>query len=41
MEGTGFADLTLNGDPPGNARSVLLTGDGCAWHGFVTGGEVT
>lgn len=39
MEGTGYHDLTLNGDPPGNARSVLLMG-GCAWHGFVTNGEV-
>lgn len=38
IEGSGFADLTLNGDPPGTARSVLLTG-GCGWHGFVTAGE--
>lgn len=38
FEGTGFSDLTLNGDPVGAARSVLLTG-GCAWHGFVTNGE--
>lgn len=38
LAGTGYADLTLNGDPPGNARSVLLTG-GCAWHGFITDGE--
>jgi hypothetical protein len=38
MEGTGYGDLTLNGDPPGAARSVLLLG-GCAWHGFVTNGE--
>lgn len=39
LEGTGFHDLTLNGD--GGSRSVLLTGGGCAWHGFVTNGEVT
>lgn len=38
LEGTGLHDLTLNGDP--GSRSVLLTG-GCAWHGFVTNGEVT
>lgn len=40
LEGTGYHDLTLNGDPPGNARSVLLLG-GCDWHGFITNGEVT
>lgn len=42
LEGTGYADLTLNGDAAGGggARSVLLT-SGCAWHGFVTNGEVT
>lgn len=40
LEGTGYHDLTLNGDPPGAARSVLLTG-GCGWHGHVTKGEVT
>jgi hypothetical protein len=39
MDGTGYDDLTLNGDPPGSARSVLLTG-GCNWHGFITDGEV-
>lgn len=38
LEGTGLDDLTLNGDPPGNARSVALEG-GCAWHGFVTMGD--
>ena len=38
IEGTGFGDITLNADPPGTARSVLLIG-GCAWHGFVTHGE--
>lgn len=40
LDGTGFHDLTLNGDPPGTARSVQLTA-GCKWHGFVTNGEVT
>jgi hypothetical protein len=40
MVGTGFDDLTLNADPPGTARSVLLT-SGCGWHGFVNNGEVT
>lgn len=38
--GTSFEDLTLNGDPPGNARSVLLTA-GCRWHGLITNGEVS
>lgn len=40
LEGTGFDDLTLNGDAigGGGARSVLLT-SGCGWHGFVTNGE--
>ncbi len=38
LEGSSFDDLTLNGD--GGSRSVLLAG-GCAWHGFVTNGEVT
>ena len=38
LVGTGLHDLTLNGDPPGAARSVLLT-SGCGWHGFVTNGE--
>lgn len=42
LDGTGFHDLTLNGDQAGGggARSVLLT-SGCQWHGFVTAGEVT
>jgi hypothetical protein len=40
LDGTGMNDLTLNGDPPGSARSVLLKG-GCAWHGHITNGEVT
>lgn len=40
--GTGFDDLTLEGDAPGGggARSVQLTG-GCSWHGFITNGEAT
>jgi hypothetical protein len=40
LDGTGIDDLTLNGDPPGAARSVLLTA-GCGWHGFVTNGDAT
>lgn len=40
MEGSDYGDLTLNADPPGTARSVQLTG-GCAWHGFVTNGDIT
>jgi hypothetical protein len=40
LDGTGYDDLTLNGDPPGNARSVQLTG-GCNAHFHVTSGEVT
>lgn len=36
--GTGFEDLTINGDPVGAARSIALKG-GCAWHGFVTAGD--
>lgn len=39
MHGTGLDDLTLNADPPSEARSVLLTGEGCGWHGFVTNGS--
>lgn len=39
MDGTGLDDLTLNADPPfSSSRSVLLTGPGCGWHGFVTNG---
>lgn len=42
LRGTGYDDLTLDGDSPAGpgtgARSVLLTG-GCAWHGFITNGE--
>ncbi|HBY61083.1 MAG TPA: hypothetical protein DEH78_14770 [Solibacterales bacterium] len=39
LVGTNFEDLTLDCEP-GKSRSVLLLG-GCAWHGFVTNGEVT
>lgn len=39
LRGTGFHDLTLDAEP-GQSRSVLLLG-GCAWHGYVTNGEVT
>lgn len=38
LHGTGIVDLTLNADPPGTARSVLLTG-GCGWHGYVNAGD--
>jgi hypothetical protein len=38
LHGSGFHNLTLNGDPPGGARSVQING-GCGWHGFVTAGE--
>lgn len=40
MDGSSYTDLTLNADPPGSARSVLLKG-GCKWHGFITNGEAT
>lgn len=40
LVGTSFEDLTLDADPPNSARSVLLT-SGCAWHGYVTDGEVS
>lgn len=40
LDGTGVEDLTLNGDPPGAARSVQLNG-GCAWHGHITNGDAT
>lgn len=38
LDGNCIDDLTLNGDPPGQARSVLLNG-GCGWHGFVNSGD--
>jgi len=42
LDGTSTADLTLNAEHPGGARSVLLTGKGgCEWHGFITNGLVT
>lgn len=37
ISGTSIDDVHLDGDPVGNARSVLLLG-GCAWHGFVNHG---
>lgn len=40
FEGTGFEDLTVNGDPPGAPRSILLYAD-CGWHGYITDGIVT
>lgn len=36
--GTGLHDLTFVGH---GAVSVLLTGGGCAWHGFVKNGDAT
>jgi hypothetical protein len=36
--GTGYGDLSFV--PGAKPNSVLLLG-GCAWHGFVTNGEVT
>ena len=39
--GSGLDDLTfVPGNPP-RATSVLLTGEGCGWHGFVTNGDAT
>lgn len=35
LQGTGFNDLTL----VAGSSSVLLIG-GCAWHGFITNGEI-
>jgi len=32
--GTGYADLTTQ-------PSILLTGSGCGWHGFITNGQIT
>jgi hypothetical protein len=37
--GTGLDDLSFV--PGKRSPSVLLTGDGCAWHGFVTAGDAT
>lgn len=36
-KGTGLDDLSFV--PGKRSNSVLLTGGGCAWHGFVTNGE--
>ncbi len=38
LRGTAYSDLTLDAEP-GKSRSVLLLG-GCAWHGFITNGDV-
>jgi hypothetical protein len=38
LHGTSMDDLQLEGDPVGQARSVLLLG-GCAWHGFINNGR--
>jgi len=40
LVGTGIDNLTL-GREPTKTRSILLTGDGCKWHGFVTDGYAT
>lgn len=39
LDGTGIDDLTLNAEAS-QTRSVQLEG-GCAWHGYITNGEVT
>jgi hypothetical protein len=39
LEGNSLGNLTL-GCEPGKSRSVLLLGDGCKAHFFVTNGEV-
>lgn len=38
LDGVSCANLTVNGDPPGSARSIQLIG-GCAWHGYITNGR--
>jgi hypothetical protein len=38
FEGTSIDDITFTG--PG-AASVLITGPGCGWHGFIRSGEAT
>lgn len=37
--GTSLDDLTFV--PGKRSHSVLLTGEGCAWHGFVVNGDAT
>jgi hypothetical protein len=37
--GTGLGDLSFV--PGKRSHSVLLLGDGCSWHGFVTNGDAT
>lgn len=39
--GTGLDDLTFVAGEPPMAVSVLLTGPGCGWHGFVIGGTAS
>ena len=38
--GTGLDDLTFVPGNPVWADSVLLTGPGCGWHGFIRNGDV-
>lgn len=40
IDGTGFDDLTLNGEPLGQARSVQVI-SACQAHFHITNGEVT
>ena len=37
MSGTGYGDLTLTA----GSSSILLTGEGCKAHFFITNGEIT
>ena len=39
-QGTGLADLSFV-PSAGRSNSVLLTGDSCGWHGFVTNGDAS
>jgi hypothetical protein len=39
--GTGLDDLTFIPGVPPIAVSVLLTGDGCGWHGFIRNGDAS
>ena len=36
LVGTGYEDLSLQA----GSSSILLTGEGCGWHGFIKNGEV-